>query len=410
MYRVLIVDDEKSIRVSLKEFLLAAGYKVDVAADAPAALRLLSDCPFDIVVSDIVLPGINGIELLQAIRGATPFAQVVMITGEPTVDTAAAALRSGAFDYLTKPVGKNAILRVVGNAAKVKALDDERRRLEAENLRYQAGLERLVNRRTAELSATNAQLKKAMGDLTQAQSEIIRNERLNALAQLAAGICHDFNNVLMPIRGLADHLVTHPDVLDDKAATMRMLQTIIDEKKPSAVFDAAKVFYRLFHGCEDLTCIDLHGTEISLPLDLNQPIELNRQFDVTVNNGLAEHVFLAGQVFDSMHRHTKPGGLMIHEAPLISGWLDHGFYNFQPTLFFDLARANDYTMAFFVGGGKPARVHQLSSREKVHEFVKSGRLPPDPAAMVVFRKGEEDTPFALPIQHAYADKAPDSLA
>jgi hypothetical protein len=188
------------------------------------------------------------------------------------------------------------------------------------------------------------------------------------------------------------------------------LQTIIDENNPSAVFDAAKVFYRLFHGCEDLTCIDLHGTEISLPLDLNQPIELNRQFDVTVNNGLAEHVFLAGQVFDSMHRHTKPGGLMIHEAPLISGWLDHGFYNFQPTLFFDLARANDYTMAFFVGGGKPARVHQLSSREKVHEFVKAGRLPPDPAAMVVFRKGEEDTPFALPIQHAYADKAPDSLA
>lgn len=142
MARVLIVDDERSIRTSLKAFLLADGHKVEVATDAQEALRLLGGHEFSVVVSDVVLPGINGIELLQAIRGAAPFVQVVMITGEPTADTAAAALRSGAFDYLTKPVCKNAILRAVGNAEKVKAVDDERRRLEKRNRRQLVQLEK----------------------------------------------------------------------------------------------------------------------------------------------------------------------------------------------------------------------------------------------------------------------------
>ena len=237
---ILIVDDEKSIRTSLKAFLLAEGYAVEVAGDAQEALRLLGERVFDVVVSDIVLPGINGIELLQAIRGAAPFAQVIMITGEPTVDTAAAALRAGAFDYLSKPVGKNAILRVVRNAAKVKAVDDERRRLAKDNRRYQRDLEKLVEERTRELRQSNTRLKGALDDLKDAQNEMIRHERLNALAQLAAGICHDFNNVLMPIRGLAEHLVSHPETLDDKEESLRLLGHIL-----SASDDAKDVVRRM---------------------------------------------------------------------------------------------------------------------------------------------------------------------
>ena len=97
---VLVVDDEKSIRIGLKAFLEAADYKTAVAADAHEALRMLSEQEFDVVVSDIVLPGINGIKLLKAIRNAAPFAPVIMMTGDPTVDTASEALRAGAFDYL----------------------------------------------------------------------------------------------------------------------------------------------------------------------------------------------------------------------------------------------------------------------------------------------------------------------
>ena len=154
---VLIVDDEKSIRISLREFLVADGYAAEAAADAQEALRLLGDHDFDVVVSDIVLPRINGTELLQAIRTAAPRAQVILKTGEPTVDTAAEALRSGAFDYLTKPVSKNAILRAVGNAAKVTALDDERRREQEAKERYQQELQAAVR----SLTAANEQLRQA---------------------------------------------------------------------------------------------------------------------------------------------------------------------------------------------------------------------------------------------------------
>lgn len=148
MKRVLVVDDEKSIRVSLGEFLLTDGYMAETAADAPEALRLLTDHAFDVVVSDIVLPGIDGIELLKAIRGAAPFVQVIMLTGEPTADTAAKALRAGACDYLAKPCGKNALLRAVGHAAKVSALDRERRREQEAKERYRQELQVTVTNLT----------------------------------------------------------------------------------------------------------------------------------------------------------------------------------------------------------------------------------------------------------------------
>ena len=262
MKRILVVDDEKSIRISLREFLAADGYHVELAADAQEALQLLNVHDFDVVVSDIVLPRINGIELLQAIRTAAPFAQVIMVTGEPTAGTAAEALRAGAFDYLAKPVGKSAILRAVGNAAKVKALDDERRRLEKENRGYREDLERLVEERTRELQ-------QAVEDLGTAQKELIRHERLNALAQLAAGICHDFNNVLMPIRGLADHLVSHPETLNDKVETLRLLQSIY-----SATDDAKEIVRRMreFYSPQDV----LETETVSMAVLLNDVLELTR--------------------------------------------------------------------------------------------------------------------------------------
>jgi signal transduction histidine kinase len=154
---VLVVDDEKSIRISLREFLVADGYTVEVAADAQEALRLLGDHDFDVVVSDIILPGISGIELLQAIRSAAPYVQVIMMTGDPTIATAAEALRSGAFDYLIKPAGKNAILRAVGNAAMIKKLDDDRRCEQVAKERYQQELQEVVTR----LTTANEQLRQA---------------------------------------------------------------------------------------------------------------------------------------------------------------------------------------------------------------------------------------------------------
>jgi PAS domain S-box-containing protein len=151
MSKILIVDDEKSIRWTLAEFLRKTGYEVAEAEDVDAAMGLLRGGGFDVVVTDVILPRVTGVELLRMIHNTSPEVLVVMMTGEPTVETAAEAVRLGAVDYLSKPVDKTSILRVVANAARIKSLEDSRRRLEAENRAHRENLERLVAARTEEL-------------------------------------------------------------------------------------------------------------------------------------------------------------------------------------------------------------------------------------------------------------------
>jgi signal transduction histidine kinase len=233
MSKILIVDDEKSIRVTLSAFLRGEGYEVEGAGDAMRALELLSQGSYDVVVSDIVLPRVSGVELLRQLREKDPEVQVIMMTGEPTLATAAEAVRSGASDYLTKPVGKAAILQSVGSAAKIKALEDDKRRLETEKLEYQRDLESLVEERTRKL-------RKALGTVRNAQAQVIKQERLSALGQMASGIAHDFNNVLMPIVGFSEMLISDPKALDDREETLRMLEMV-----RSAGEDAQHIVRRL---------------------------------------------------------------------------------------------------------------------------------------------------------------------
>jgi two-component system response regulator HydG len=141
MGNILVVDDEKSLRVTLKEFLLEDGHNVHVAEDADMAMELLEKEEIDVVVADIILPRVTGVDLLKAIRKLSSHVQVIIITGEPNLETATDAVRLGAFDYLSKPVTKEMLLRVTGHALHKKALMDEKDRIESEKERYRSNLE-----------------------------------------------------------------------------------------------------------------------------------------------------------------------------------------------------------------------------------------------------------------------------
>ncbi len=166
MTRVLVVDDEKSIRFTLGEFLRRADYEAEVAPDAATALQLLRDGEFDVVLTDIIMPRMSGIELLHEIRKTDVATQVIVVTGEPSLDTAVEAVRAGAHDYLAKPVRRDALLKTVGQAARVKHLIDEKRRLEEANRRYREDLESMVHSRTEALQET-------MGDIISLISSIV---------------------------------------------------------------------------------------------------------------------------------------------------------------------------------------------------------------------------------------------
>lgn len=169
MARILVVDDERSLRRTFALFLRDDGHEVETAEDVDQALATLEradqtigengePAQFDVVVSDIILPRRSGVSLMEAIAERWPDIKVILVTGEPTVETAASAVRSGAYDYISKPVSSAKIRKVVAAAARVKSLQDDNRRLQAENDRQRAELAKLVEVRTAEVRDTREAL------------------------------------------------------------------------------------------------------------------------------------------------------------------------------------------------------------------------------------------------------------
>ncbi|HLK35413.1 MAG TPA: HD domain-containing phosphohydrolase [Polyangiaceae bacterium] len=126
--RVLIVDDEKFIRDILADFLGMEGYIVRTAEDGAAALAELNNAHYDLVISDLKMPRMGGIELLDAIGTTAPSALTVIMTGFGTVETAIDAMKRGAYDYILKPFKVEEVIRVVQRGL-------EKQRLAAENLR-----------------------------------------------------------------------------------------------------------------------------------------------------------------------------------------------------------------------------------------------------------------------------------
>ncbi|WP_449246775.1 sigma-54 dependent transcriptional regulator [Desulfarculus baarsii] len=142
--RVLVVDDEQVLRLTFEALLGDAGHAVQTAADFDQAVAALEADAFDAVFVDIILGGRSGLELLERAKGLQPTTPVVMITGQPTVEAASRALRLGAFDFMVKPVTKDALLRAARAALAHKRLIDERDHEAAQRRRYQALLTAIV--------------------------------------------------------------------------------------------------------------------------------------------------------------------------------------------------------------------------------------------------------------------------
>ena len=116
MTQVLIIDDERPIRNSLREILEYEKLKISEATNAEEALEILEKKKFDLVLCDIKMPGMDGIELLSIINEKTPELPVIMISGHGNVETAVDALKKGAYDFIEKPIDLNRLLVTVRNA------------------------------------------------------------------------------------------------------------------------------------------------------------------------------------------------------------------------------------------------------------------------------------------------------
>src|SRR5512133_2565140 len=125
MLKILVIDDEKSIRNTLKDILGFEGYQVELAENGKAGIASVQSNDFDIILCDIKMPEIDGLEVLEQIRKIKPESTVVMISGHGTIDTAVEAIKKGAFDFIEKPLDLNRLLITLRNASDKTALVKE---------------------------------------------------------------------------------------------------------------------------------------------------------------------------------------------------------------------------------------------------------------------------------------------
>lgn len=137
MATILIIDDERAIRKTLVEILGFEGYKLEEASDGEEGLKKFSEKKYDLVLCDIKMPKLDGIEFLEKARELNPDVPIIMISGHGNIDTAVEAVKKGAFDYISKPPDLNRLLITIRNAAEKQDLVTETKVLKRKVSRVQ---------------------------------------------------------------------------------------------------------------------------------------------------------------------------------------------------------------------------------------------------------------------------------
>jgi two-component system NtrC family sensor kinase len=201
--RILLIDDSPVVLEAVGALIQSWGHEVVTAERADAGLLALDQGPFDIVIADINMPGMDGLELLAAIRGRAPELPVIMLSSAREMNVVLRAIHDGAFDYVNKDDGLEALGSAIRRALEHARLVRENRRLVDELKGMNVSLERKVRERTLEieevnhrLSAEHAELSRALEALRHTQSQLIQAEKMATIGLFTAGIAHEINNPL----------------------------------------------------------------------------------------------------------------------------------------------------------------------------------------------------------------------
>jgi len=202
--RILIVDDEASVRQLFAVWLREENYECQTAASADEALTLLATDTYALVISDMMMPGRNGVELLREIKSRYADTAVIMVSGVDRPQRVRDALRVGAFDYLIKPCELDVLTLSVEHAL-------ERRSLQRTARTYKAHLE-----------SRNIELANSKAKLERLQAQLVQTEKMASLGQLAAGIAHELNNP-------AGFIYGNMDLLGDYVSQLQALLNTYDK-------------------------------------------------------------------------------------------------------------------------------------------------------------------------------------
>ncbi len=233
--RILVVDDEESVTLLLKNYLESQGYTVNTASNGLEAVNKLKTDDYSLVISDVKMPQMDGIELLKAIKGVNRDIVVVMVTAIVDLKTAVQALKLGASDYIIKPFDLEEV-----NISVSRGL--EKRRLILENMEYQENLEKKVEEQAAKIRnlfidslKSLAQALEAKDSYTESHSEDIASytamvaEDIGLPSQMVdkirlAGLLHDIGKI-----GVKESILNKPGKLTEEEYLHVMRHPVIGE-------------------------------------------------------------------------------------------------------------------------------------------------------------------------------------
>jgi putative two-component system response regulator len=240
MSRILVIDDEDVIRGLVMEILETAGHEITGAESAESALALLEDNEFDLVVSDVIMPGLSGLELLEAVRTRRASLPVVLVTGAGTYDTLSQALTRGAAGLVTKPFSHADLQAAVADALEraARSREDLKERLLAPTLA--SALANAIEARDSYLHGhceRLASLAVRLAELLELPPEEVETIRLGA-------ILHDVGKI-----GIPDRVLLKPAALDDDERRIIETHTEIGDKllEPLELLAGARPIVRHHH-------------------------------------------------------------------------------------------------------------------------------------------------------------------
>jgi DNA-binding NtrC family response regulator len=182
--RLLIVEDEDTLRESLKRVFQREGYQVEAVMSAEMALEHFEETSFDLIITDIILPGITGIELLKRVKEISPEQIVIIVTAYASLETAVETLRAGAFDYIVKPIIHEEIKQIVKNALRQRILQKENTLLKKQ-LGEPYDLSRIIGE-SAEIQKILGRIKK----IAEARSPVLLQGEVGTGKKLIARAIH----------------------------------------------------------------------------------------------------------------------------------------------------------------------------------------------------------------------------
>ena len=206
---ILVVDDEPYIRQLLEEKLQKEGYDTRAAASAERAIEEIGRTRFGVVLTDIRMEGMDGMDLTREIKSRSPETEVILVTAVNDIQAAVTATKLGAHDYIRKPFDLEEMVLAVRSAL-------EHRWLKLERKQYQRDLQKKVRDRTRQLEERNA-------TLAGLQDEISHMEKLSSIGVLAASVSHEVNNPLSSIIGFAELLAEMDDISDEARKYARVI-------------------------------------------------------------------------------------------------------------------------------------------------------------------------------------------